>query len=100
EHVSMAGRCHEAQPEALDIVEGIVERMNFKLAAIAGTGIDFADRQRPAESPPGGASKRARQFGEMIAVERRRRLGHRRSDQAVEQELAHELRDRGPNTSN
>src|SRR5262249_18348761 len=47
--VGMARRGHEAQPEALDIVECVVERMDFQLAAVAGPGIYPEDRKAPPE---------------------------------------------------
>ena len=49
QHVGVARRGDEAQPEALEIVEGIVERVDLKLAAIAGAGIDLADGEAAAE---------------------------------------------------
>ena len=45
----MARRGDEAQAEALEIVERIVERVDFQFAAVARAGIDFADRQAAAE---------------------------------------------------
>ena len=45
----MSRRRDEAEAEALKVVEGVVERVDFKLAAVAGTGIDLADRKAAAE---------------------------------------------------
>src|SRR5215471_463739 len=45
EHIGMARRCDETQPETLEIVEGVVEGVDFQLATVARTGIDFANRQ-------------------------------------------------------
>ena len=39
----MARRGDETQAEPFEIVEGIVERVDLQLAAIAGAGIDRAD---------------------------------------------------------
>jgi hypothetical protein len=50
----VARRCDEAQTEALEIVERIVQRVDFQFAAVARTGIDLADRQAAAEPPPRG----------------------------------------------
>ena len=47
--IGMSRRGHEAQAEAFEIVEGVVEGMNFQLAAIAGTGVHLANRQAAAE---------------------------------------------------
>ncbi|MCK9389918.1 MAG: hypothetical protein M0Q22_16210, partial [Sulfuritalea sp.] len=35
---------------SLEVVIGIIEGLNFQLAAVAGTAIDLADGQRPAEN--------------------------------------------------
>ena len=48
----MARRGDEAQAETLEIVERIVQRVDFKLAAIAGAGIDLRGSRGCA---PGGA---------------------------------------------
>jgi hypothetical protein len=39
-----AWRGDEADAETLDVAIGVVERVNFQLAAIAGSGVDLADR--------------------------------------------------------
>ena len=49
QHVGMARRGDEAQAEALEVVEGVVERVDLQLAAVAGAGVDLADRERAAE---------------------------------------------------
>ena len=49
--VGVAWRRDETHAEALDIVDGIVERMDLQFAAIAGAGIDFANGKRAAEQP-------------------------------------------------
>ena len=46
----MARRGDETQTEPFDIVEGIVEGVDLEFAAVARTGIDFANGQRPAEA--------------------------------------------------
>ena len=45
----MARRGDEAQAEALEVVEGVVERVDLELAAVAGAGVDLADRETAAE---------------------------------------------------
>jgi hypothetical protein len=39
----------ELDAQALDVVVGVVERVDLQLAAVAGAGVDLADRQRLAE---------------------------------------------------
>jgi hypothetical protein len=39
----MSGRGDEPKAEALQIIKSVVQRVDFQLAAIAGTGIYFTD---------------------------------------------------------
>jgi len=41
--------------EAFEIVKRVIQRMDFQLAAVAGAGIDFPDRQRTPELGARGA---------------------------------------------
>ena len=86
----MARRGDEAQAETLEIVEGVVERVDFQLAAVAGAGIHLADREAAAEPAPRRALDAGRQFGERGVVRRRRRFGQRGVRQAFEQCPAHQ----------
>ena len=61
QHVGMARRGDEAQAEALEVVEGVVERVDFQLAAVAGAGIDLADGEAAAEPAPRRAIDARRQ---------------------------------------
>ena len=74
----MARRGDEAQAEAFEIVEGVVERVDFQLAAVAGAGIDFADREAAAEPAVRGAVEPLCKLGQRGLVRGRRRLGQRR----------------------
>ena len=40
----MAWRGDEAEAEAFDVVVGVIERVDLKLASIAGSGVDLAYR--------------------------------------------------------
>ena len=68
----MARRGHEFQPEPLEIVEGVVERMDLELAAIARAGVDLADGEAAAELPPRRAVERLGKLGEARIVGRGR----------------------------
>ena len=68
----MARRGDEAQAEALEIVEGVVQRVDLELAAIAGPGIDLADGEAAAKLPPRGAIEICRKLGEGRIVGLRR----------------------------
>ncbi len=39
----------EMDPVALEVVVGVVQRLDLEFAAVAGAGIDLADRQRATE---------------------------------------------------
>jgi hypothetical protein len=41
--------CYEPDAEPFDIVEWIIERLNFQLAAVARSGIYGSNAQRPTE---------------------------------------------------
>src|SRR5690349_1481568 len=43
EHVGMAWRGHKSQPESLEIIESIGQRVDFQLATVAGAGINLAN---------------------------------------------------------
>jgi hypothetical protein len=49
QHVGVARAGDEADAQPLDVVVGIVERVDLQLAAVARTGIDLADGQRLAQ---------------------------------------------------
>ena len=50
QHIGMPRRGDEAQAEALQVVERVVERVDFQLAAVAGAGVHLADRQASARA--------------------------------------------------
>jgi hypothetical protein len=41
------GAGDELDAEAIEVVVGVVRGVDFELAAVAGTGVDVSDRQRP-----------------------------------------------------
>jgi hypothetical protein len=85
----MARRGDEAEAEALEIVERVVERMDLQLAAIAGAGIDLADRQAAAEPAACGRIETSRQRRQIRILACRRRLGERRAKKTLKEQLAH-----------
>ena len=52
QQVRVPGRGDEVDAEALDVVDGTREAADLELAAVAGSGIDLPDRERPAEQAP------------------------------------------------
>src|SRR5487761_2557832 len=86
----MAWRGDEMQAEAFEIVERVVQRVNFQLAAVAGAGVDLPDRQRAPELGARGAIDALRQLGERGLVGLGRRLGERAMGEAFEQRPAHQ----------
>ncbi len=51
-------------PEALDIVNRVVQRVNFQFAAIARAGIDLADRERAPKPAARAVAERLRHLCE------------------------------------
>src|SRR3954453_10241439 len=51
QHIGMTWRSDEAKAEALDVVIGVIERVDLKLASIAGSGVDLTYRKAPAKTP-------------------------------------------------
>ena len=61
-HIGVARGGNELKPEALDIVDGIAQRVDFKLAAVARAGIDLADGKRAPKLAARSLAQRLRQF--------------------------------------
>ena len=49
QHVGVARAGDELDAQALEVVVGVVERVDLELAAVARARVDLADRQRAAE---------------------------------------------------
>ena len=64
QHIGMARRGDEAQAEAFQVVERVVECVDLQFAAVAGAGVDLADRQAAAEPALRRAVEVCRQRGE------------------------------------
>ena len=58
QHIGMTRRRNEPETEALDVVVGIVQRMNFKFASIAGSGVDLAYGEAASETPSARRGRR------------------------------------------
>ena len=102
QHVGMAGRGDEAQAEAFEIVEGIVQRVDLELAAVARAGIDLADRQAAAEPPARRAIDARGELGERRVVGAGAALGERRRCTRLSKKqscASMPPRDRAPNRS-
>ena len=85
----MARRGDKPQAEPLDVVVGVVERVNFQLASVAGSGVDLADRKAPAEPSPCGLSERSCKLRNGGIIGQRRPLGERLAKHTFEEQLAH-----------
>jgi len=64
----MTWRGDEAQAETLQVVERIVQCMDFQFATVAGAGIDLANGQTAAETALRGAVKLRTKLGEFRIV--------------------------------
>ena len=60
EHIGMPRRSDEAQAKTFEIVEGVAERVDFQLAAIAGAGIDLRGSKDCGRAAPRRAVRRSR----------------------------------------
>ena len=86
----MTGRGDEVQTEAFEIVERIAQSVDFKLAAIARAGVDFADRKAAPETASRIAFEAFGQFGKRGIVRRGRRFGERSMRETFKERLAHQ----------
>src|SRR5437867_1640025 len=86
-----ARRRHKAEPEAFQIIEGIVERVDFEFAAVARAGIDLPNRETATQTPPRCSLDAGAQLGQHLLVLDRRCLGQWATHQALEQNSAHEV---------
>jgi len=77
------------QAEPFEVVERIVERVNFQFAAVARAGVDLADRQRTPELGARGTVDALRQFGETRRVGLGRSFGERPMGETFQQRAAH-----------
>ena len=84
EHIGMARRGDEAQAEPFEVIERVCQSVDFELAAVAGTGIDLADRQRAAKAGARCPVDVSGQLGECGFAGCGRRLGERPLDQAFQ----------------
>ncbi len=87
----MARRGDEAQAEPLEIVEGVAQRVDLELAAVAGAGIDLADREAAPEARTRRTVDRVSELGERHLIARGRRFGQRHLEQAFQEQLAHHI---------
>src|SRR5262249_43145292 len=89
-HVSVPWRGDEAQAEALDVIERVVECVDFEFAAIAGAGVDLTDRKTAAEPASSSALDAHSEFGKGSVVHGRRRFGERPAREAFKQRWTHQ----------
>ena len=85
----MARRCDEAQAEPFQIVEGIAERVDFQLAAVARTGVDLAYREAAAEPSSRRPVEPEAKLGELIERGLRPGFAQCRPEHVQKQKLAH-----------
>jgi hypothetical protein len=85
----MARRGNKPEAEALDVVVGVVKRVNFEFAPIARSGVNRAYGETSAETPPRSATNGDCEFGHRGIVRRRRLLREWSAKQAFKKQLAH-----------
>jgi hypothetical protein len=72
-----------------EIVIGIAKCVDLKFAAIARSGINFAQRETAAKPPPHGTIERCGHFCHRTRIERWRGFRQRRGNHALEEMFAH-----------
>jgi hypothetical protein len=85
----MAWRGHEAQAKALQIIEGVGERVDLKFASVARSGVNLANGEAASQAGAGGVidlRRVGREFGVLGAG---RFFRQRPFENALEQNLAH-----------
>jgi hypothetical protein len=89
QYIGMARRGNKPEAEALDVVVGVVKRVNFEFAPIARSGVDLAYGETSAETSSRSATNGGCEFGHGGIVRRRRLLGEWSAKQAFKKQLAH-----------
>jgi hypothetical protein len=85
----MARRGRELHAEPLNVVDRIVERVDFELAAVARAGIDLPNGDRAAEQAPSARGERAAELLEPAFVGVGTPDRHRTREQRLQQQRAH-----------
>jgi hypothetical protein len=78
---------HEADPRSLEVVIGVVQRVDLQLAAVAGAGVDVANAERTAEDGQ-ELTLQSALVGRRL-VEHRKRLAQHPGAKDVSQEIQH-----------
>jgi hypothetical protein len=92
QHVGVARRGDEADAEPLEVVEDVAQRVDLQLTAVAGTGVDLADRKRAAKPPAGGMVHLRGELAQRLVAGLRRALRQGGPEQAEQQGTAHGYR--------
>ena len=90
QHIGVPGRRDEMQPESLQVIEGVVQRMDLKLATIAGASVDLPDREAAAEPLARRPRERPAELCKRRFLRWRKLLRQRRSKQTLKEKLAHD----------
>ena len=91
QHVGVARGRDEMQAEAFEIVERVVERMDFQFAAVARAGVDLANGQAAAKPAARRMADASGELGQHRVVLGGPRLGERPAHEAFEQNPAHAI---------
>lgn len=89
QNVRVPGGCDKANAEAFEIIERVVQCMNFQLTAVARAGVHFSDSKTPTETPARHSLERRGEFGERVIVRGWGGLRQWSVDHAIEQQFAH-----------
>jgi hypothetical protein len=89
QNVSVPWRSNESQAKLLDVIERVTQCMNFKLAPVAGTGIDLADGETAPQTLACHAAKISGELFEHRVTNGWGALGERRSNQTLKEQHSH-----------
>ena len=80
----MPRRCHEPQAKSLEVIKGISQGLDFEFAAIAGSGVHFANGEAAPEAAPRRARYARREFADFHIHSFGTRFGQRAVGHAFE----------------
>src|SRR5262245_639432 len=89
QHIGVAWRRHEMQPETFEIIEGVIERVDLEFAPVARAGINLSNRETAAQTSARSTLNAGAQFGQHLFIVGWRSFGQGAAHQCLEQNFAH-----------
>jgi len=89
EYVGVTRGRDKSQAEAFEIIEGVVERVDFELAAVARAGVDLPNRETAAQPSACRVLHSRAERRQRCVVSGRRLFREREAQKIFEQDFAH-----------